>query len=84
MSPDTAVEHRTRLACLLISNGAHVDVVDRAGMSPLQYGHTQVKDNVRRFLDRYIPVAVIAAVAADNDDDDDGGDDGDDNEEEEG
>ena len=41
---------RVALACMLISNGAYVDVPDFSGRSPLTYGVPAVKEGVDKFM----------------------------------
>ncbi|XP_070206797.1 E3 ubiquitin-protein ligase MIB2-like [Littorina saxatilis] len=42
---------RVAIACMLISNGAYVDVENRKGRNPLSYGVHPVREGVRRFVE---------------------------------
>lgn len=50
MSRDTAIEQRTRVARLLLSNGAILDLEDDEGKTPMSYAHREVQENVMKFL----------------------------------
>ncbi|XP_070208056.1 uncharacterized protein [Littorina saxatilis] len=41
---------RVAIACMLIRNGAYVDIENKKGRNPLSYGATSVKEEVRRFI----------------------------------
>ncbi|KAK7093326.1 E3 ubiquitin-protein ligase MIB2-like isoform X2 [Littorina saxatilis] len=43
---------RVAIACMLISNGAYVDIENRKGRNPLSYGVTPVQEEVRRFVEQ--------------------------------
>ena len=41
---------RVAIACMLIGNGAYVDVENRKGRNPLLYGVPPVNEGVKRFI----------------------------------
>jgi len=41
---------RLAIACMLIRNGAYVDVENRKGRNPLLYGVPPVNEGVKRFI----------------------------------
>ncbi|XP_076451717.1 uncharacterized protein LOC143287544 isoform X2 [Babylonia areolata] len=67
VSYGTAVEQRTRLACLLIGSGAVLDVTDEEGRSPLSYGFREVQINVEeRIRNIGLNRPLLAAASGSN------------------
>lgn len=48
---DPILRTRTQIACLLITNGAFVDVEDNMGRPPTRYGLQEVRAAVQHFMD---------------------------------
>ncbi|KAK7093227.1 hypothetical protein V1264_007017 [Littorina saxatilis] len=47
---DQEIQVRVALACLLVSNGAYVDVEDSEGRTPLTYGDPVLREGVESFI----------------------------------
>ncbi|KAK7093791.1 E3 ubiquitin-protein ligase MIB2-like [Littorina saxatilis] len=54
VSRDTAIEQRTRVARLLLSNGAILDLEDDEGKTPMSYAHREVQENIMKFLQQSV------------------------------